>query len=192
MNEYNKSEVGFFFTALKEEARTAIWQVRSNADPETLVNSVLDDLQALAPRANDDRTEEEIWLQIRERLVKAAYATRPRCVRCGTCCLKGSPVLVDADMDLFNKDILKPQHVVTIRKSEDTYSERSQRVEPSDHEFLKIKEAPGGKTCVFFSKLNNECSIYESGRLSSGGRYLARKENLPGRCRASLGHHPET
>jgi Fe-S-cluster containining protein len=162
MNEYNKSEVGFFFTALKEEARTAIWQVRSNADPETLVNSVLDDLQALAPRANDERTEEEIWTQIRERLVKAAYATRPHCVRCGTCCLKGSPVLVGADLDLFNRDILKPQHVITIRRSEDAYSERSQKAEPSDHEYLKIKERPDSKTCIFFSKLNNECAIYEA------------------------------
>ncbi len=162
MNEYNKSEIDFFFTALKEEARTAIWQVRSNADPETLVNSVLEELQAMAPRANDDRTEEEIWTQIRERLVKAAYATRPRCIRCGTCCIKGSPTLTAADIELFNKDILKPQHVITIRKSEDSYSDRSQRIEPADREYLKIKELPNGKTCIFFSKLNNECSIYEA------------------------------
>jgi hypothetical protein len=119
--EYNKAEVDFFLTALKEEARTMIYEVGASVEPKALVDSVLEDLQALAPRENDDRSEEEVWNQIRRLLLKAAYATRPHCIRCGTCCTKGSPTLLAEDMELFVKDILRPEHVTTIRLGEPAY-----------------------------------------------------------------------
>lgn len=160
--DYNTAEVDFFITALKEEARSIIHDVGSDVGPQTLVDSVLQDLQALAPREDDDRTEEEVWIQIRERLLKAAYATRPHCIRCGTCCSKGSPTLLADDMPLFTGNILKPDHVTTIRVDEPAYSNRTENVEPAATEMIKIREKPDTKTCVFYENLNKSCSIYES------------------------------
>ncbi len=123
MTTFKDAEKDFFMVTLKEEARTAIWQVGSNVDPETLITSVLEDLEALAPLhdGEDTRNDEAIWNQIRERLIKAAYTTRPYCIRCGQCCSTGSPTLLAEDLDLFRKDVLKPAQVITIRKGEPVY-----------------------------------------------------------------------
>jgi Fe-S-cluster containining protein len=160
--DYNKAEVDFFLTALKEEARTIIHDVGSGVEPQALVNSVLEDLQALAPRENDDRTEEEVWTQIRQKLLKAAYATRPHCIRCGTCCTKGSPTLLANDAALFVRNILKPEHVTTIRLGEPAYSNLTEKAEPATREMIKILEKPQTKTCVFYEDLAKCCSIYAS------------------------------
>lgn len=160
MKEYNTAELNFFFTALKEEARTVIGKVGSNADPQTLVDSVLEDLEALAPKDNDTRTEEEIWKQVRERLLQAAYATRAYCIRCGNCCNLGSATLESEDIELFKKDIIKPAHVITIRQGEPV-SEKGQ-IAPAKKEMIKIKEVPDSKSCVFYEKNGSSCGIYEN------------------------------
>ncbi|HMK34319.1 MAG TPA: YkgJ family cysteine cluster protein [Desulfomonilaceae bacterium] len=160
--EHNKAEVDFFFTALKEEARSILREVGSSADPHALVTGVLADLQALAPHDNDERSEEEVWTQIRQRLLAAAYATRPHCIRCGTCCTKGSPTLHREDIELFTRNILRPVHVMTIREGEPAYSGRTEKVEPAAGEMIKIREKPETKTCIFFETGDKSCSIYES------------------------------
>jgi Fe-S-cluster containining protein len=99
---------------------------------------------------------------VRERLIKAAYATRPHCVRCGECCSKGSPSLTVEDFDLFRRDLLKPEHLVTIRKDEQTYSHITETVQPAEEELIKIREKDGSTTCVFYQSLAKECGIYES------------------------------
>jgi len=160
----NKAEEDFFVTVLKEEARTILLEVGSSVDPETLVSSVLKDLEELAPQAGEqeERHDEEIWRQVRERLLKEAYATRPHCIRCGTCCAKGSPTLLWEDVALFNKDILKPADVITIRRGEQTYSNITEEVSPTVKELIKIREKPGSKVCVFYTTGDKSCAIYES------------------------------
>ncbi len=161
---FNKAEWDFFVTALKEEARTILKDVGSDTDPETLVKQALIDLEALAPRQDgqENRSEEEIWTQVRELLLKAAYATRPHCIRCGTCCTKGSPTLLEDDMDLFNRDILKPEHLVTIREGEPAYSYRTEELAATPEELIKIRETSGSKTCIFYEKSGSKCTVYES------------------------------
>jgi Fe-S-cluster containining protein len=163
MTAINKGERDFFIV-LKEEARTAIWQVGSNADPESLIKNVLEDLEALAPRKDgqDNRSDDEIWGQIRERLIKAAYATRPYCIRCGKCCTTGSPTLLSEDISLFTRNILKPSDVFTIRQGETVYSNQEDRLSYAEQELIKIKEIPGSKTCVFFRTGDKSCSIYDA------------------------------
>ncbi|MBI5249569.1 MAG: YkgJ family cysteine cluster protein [Desulfomonile tiedjei] len=162
--EYNKAEADFFIVALKEEARSVLWKVGSNTDPETLVKGVMEDLQALA-RSNDGtdtRTDEEIWIQVRERLLKAAYETRPHCIRCGECCSNGSPTLLAEDIALFRNDTLKPADIVTIRCGEPVYSNREEKADTAQAEMIKIRENAGEKTCAFYQKWDKSCSIYES------------------------------
>ncbi len=162
MADTKNSELSFFFTALKEEARTLIWETQANITPQELIDSVKEELQALASQEDDPRSEAEIWRNVREVLLKAAYATRPHCVKCGECCSKSSPVLVEEDLTLFYKDILKPEHIITIRRGETTYSEKTQSVETPEHEFLKIKEQAFSKRCAFHNASTTECAIYEN------------------------------
>ena len=161
---YNEAEQDFSITVLKEEARSVLREVGSNVDPETIVTRALKDLEALAPRegGQEERSEEEVWRQVKERLLKEAYATRPYCIRCGTCCTKGSPTLLQEDVALFNKETLKPVDVITIRRGERTYSNITEQAAPTDKELIKIREKPGSKECVFFEKGDKSCAIYES------------------------------
>ncbi len=164
MDKINKAEWDFFVTALKEEARKILKEVGSSTDPETLVRDSLGELEALAPRKDgqDHRSEEEIWTQVRELLLKAAYATRPHCIRCGTCCTKGSPTLLEDDIELFNRDILKPEHLVTIRAGEPAYSNQTEELAATQEDLIKIRETSGSKTCIFYQHSGNKCTIYES------------------------------
>ncbi len=164
MDKHNKAETDFFIVALKEEARTALWQVGSSTDPDTLIKSVIEEIEALAPRpeGEEDRSDEEIKKQVSECLLKAAYATRPYCIRCGTCCAKGSPTLTVGDLELFTRDIVKPSDVITIRKGELARSVGGDELERTEQELIKIREVPGNNTCVFFKPGDKECSIYES------------------------------
>jgi len=161
---YNRAEEDFSITVLKEEARTVLLEVGSSADPETIVSRAIKDLEALAPRegSNDARSDEDVWRQVRERLLKEAYATRPYCIRCGTCCTKGSPTLLQHDVALFNGDILKPTDVITIRRGEETYSNITEQASRTDKELIKIREKPESKECVFFANGDKSCAIYES------------------------------
>ncbi|MBI4965083.1 MAG: YkgJ family cysteine cluster protein [Desulfomonile tiedjei] len=162
--KHNKAEEAFFMTALKEEARTVLFDVGSSVEPETLVSRILEDLEALAPKegAQDERSEQEIWQQVRERLLKEAYATRPYCIRCGTCCMKGSPTLLRQDVALFTKDILKPTHVITIRHGEPAYSSITEQASATDRELIKIREKTETRECIFYGKADKSCQIYES------------------------------
>lgn len=164
METRNKLEEDFFVVALKEEARTILWEVGSNADAQTLINSCLEDLQALAPREPDaeTRTEQEIWTLVRRRLLRAAYATRPHCIRCGTCCTKGSPTLLREDLARLRETTLKPEHLMTIRKGEQTYSHHTDKVATTAEELVKIGEKPGSRTCIFYEPLDKSCGIYDS------------------------------
>ncbi len=162
-NDFNNAEWRFFVTALKEEARDVLWKVGSTADPETLVKSVMQDLQDLAPRPEDieTRTQEEVWVQVRSRLLKAAYETRQYCIKCGECCVKGSPTLEIEDMRLFESGRLGPKDVYTIRKGEIVFDNVHEQSLINDVERIKIRETDAEKSCIFYQKGNRECSIYD-------------------------------
>ena len=164
MADYNKAEADFFIVALKEEARSVLWKVGSSTDPETLLKGVMEELQALARRddGTDTRTEEEVWTQVKERLLRAAYETRPHCIRCGECCSNGSPTLLVEDIALFRNDILKPADIVTIRFGEPVYVNRDEKADAAQSEMLKIREKAGEKTCAFYETSEKTCGIYES------------------------------
>lgn len=174
----NKAEWDFFVTALIEEARNVIWETGSNVAPRDLIEGVLEELQELAVNGDghDKSSDEQVWNQVRAVLVKAAYLTRPYCIRCGTCCTKGSPTLMKEDLKLFNHDVVKPQHVVTIREGEMAYFNRTEKIEPVQTEMIKIREFPGTTTCIFYEQTEKSCSIYDY---------------RPEQCRRQQCWHPE-
>ena len=186
-NDFNKAEWSFFVTSLKEEARDVLWKVGSSADSETLVKSVMPDLQDLAPRSEDmeTRTQEEIWVQVRSRLLRAAYETRPYCIKCGECCVKGSPTLDIEDMRLFESGRLGPKDVYTVRKGEIVFDTVHEQSVINDKERIKIRETPGEKSCIFYQKGNRECSIYEDRPKQCRIQecWNPKRQNVPGEAR---------
>jgi Fe-S-cluster containining protein len=164
MDKYEgRTKEDIFISELINEAREILQKVGSPTPPRILIEGIVKELQALGPKVKQEekRSEEEIWNQIRDRIVRAAYATRPYCIRCGTCCASGSPTLVDEDIELFFKGVLKPEHVETLRKGEMAYSNIAKEAAPLEEEAIKIKEKPDTKTCVFLDEKDRACLIYE-------------------------------
>ena len=162
-NDLNRAEWSFFVTTLKEEARDVLWKVGSSVAPETLVKSVMKQLEALGPKpeAEESRSQEEIWKQVKEVLLKAAYDTRPYCIKCGECCSKGSPTLTLDDLSLLRKGKIGPNDVFTIRTGEVVSDNRDESTLKNQEERIKIRETADDKTCIFYQKWNRECSIYD-------------------------------
>lgn len=162
--DVEQSEGDLLISALLEEATRIMEDVGSDANAGDVVAAVMPNVKALVTGNSWDPhlRDGETWKQIREFLLKAAYATRPYCIRCGKCCLSGSPALLEDDMDLFVKKILSPINVMTIRKGEVAYSAVSQRLAPVETEMIKIREIPGGKTCIFYESEAKTCKIYTS------------------------------
>lgn len=83
------------------------------------------------------------------------------CLRCGDCCVQSSPTLVEADLRLFQEDILGWTEVYTLRRGERGVDPRSGEVIALPQERLKIKEHSATKNCLFYATNPNRCLIYE-------------------------------
>lgn len=162
--DVEQSEFDLLVSTLLEEAGRIIGEVESDADRRDVVAAVMPNVKALmaAKSSVPSPRDQDTWTQIRELLMKAAYATRPYCIRCGRCCVSGSPILLEDDQELFVKNILRPVHVMTIRKGEITYSAVSRELSPAGTEMIKIREIPAGKTCIFYEPEAKACAIYAS------------------------------
>jgi Fe-S-cluster containining protein len=93
---------------------------------------------------------------------KAAYATRPYCLRCGTCCRKGSPSLVWDDLPLFRRGGLTRLDLVTLRRGERVYSNEAGHFIQLAEEQVKIREKAESRECLFFQEDGSGCGTYKS------------------------------
>ena len=162
IDKNNRQEWDFFSTALIEEARTAIWQTRARIEPRDLIERVKAELQEIAESEQGGDSEQLVWDKVRQALVTAAYQTRPYCLKCGTCCKRDTPTLVMEDMELLRQEILRPEHLYTIRKGEIALDPFEDKAVPLSHEFIKIRSTSGTNRCIFFRGLDGLCSIYEN------------------------------
>jgi Fe-S-cluster containining protein len=85
---------------------------------------------------------------------------QPACRRCGICCRKGGPALHISDLPLFDKKVLRPAHLFTIRKGEPVLDNVQSAVMPADAEMVKIQGKSGSWTCRFFIENPPTCSIH--------------------------------
>ncbi|QWR76537.1 YkgJ family cysteine cluster protein [Candidatus Magnetomonas plexicatena] len=83
------------------------------------------------------------------------------CRRCGDCCTKGSPTLHVTDEVLLIEGTLNYKDIYTIRAGELVYNNIDDEFITIEEELIKIKEKPGSRECIFFSKDDNSCKIYE-------------------------------
>ncbi len=58
-----------------------------------------------------------------------AKSHRTYCIRCGTCCMKGGPVLHQQDKAILLEGYAGHQHLITLRKGEMAYDPVTNRLE---------------------------------------------------------------
>lgn len=88
-------------------------------------------------------------------------AKNTTCRRCGTCCRKGGPSFHLEDKMLIEKGIIPSKYIYTIRKGERCYDNIKKCLLPASSDILKLKEAKGSRTCVFFNEKDEDCTIYD-------------------------------
>ena len=101
------------------------------------------------------------WEGLARVVEKAAYGTRPYCIKCGTCCRKGSPSLYRDDLPLFRRGTLTRRDLVALRPGETVYSNEDDRFIRLPVEQVKIREKPGSRECLFFQPEGHGCGIYD-------------------------------
>ncbi len=83
------------------------------------------------------------------------------CEMCGECCMNGSPTLHLSDFKLFEDNVLTMNDVYTLRNGELVYDNVGEEIDHLKNEMIKIKEAPGSKTCIFYEPESRNCGIYD-------------------------------
>ncbi|WP_152948240.1 YkgJ family cysteine cluster protein [Desulfofundulus thermobenzoicus] len=90
-----------------------------------------------------------------------SHQERDHCIRCGTCCLKGGPVLHHEDKRLLRDGHIGYQNLVTIRKGERAYDPFTDTVKPVAQELIKVRGAGKEWSCCFYDPQHSACTIYE-------------------------------
>ncbi|MFO0751776.1 MAG: YkgJ family cysteine cluster protein [Thermodesulfovibrionales bacterium] len=85
---------------------------------------------------------------------------RSHCVRCGSCCTGGGPVLMKGDLTLFLSGVLSHETAYTIRESELVRTEGGEEIFEAPMELIKIREKEDARGC-FFHRGDEGCAIYE-------------------------------
>lgn len=101
------------------------------------------------------------WYQLLEISKKHKRNTEGLCVRCGECCQRYSPTLLQVDMPLFQENILGWMDVYTLRKGEMVTSPRTGDRFALAEERLKLRKRPGTRQCKFYQAEPSLCLIYE-------------------------------
>jgi len=83
------------------------------------------------------------------------------CVRCGTCCLKGGPVLHHEDKKLLRGGLVRYEHLVTIRRGEPVYNPLRGGLEQASREIVKVAGKGEDWSCRFYNEKDVSCAVYE-------------------------------
>lgn len=84
-----------------------------------------------------------------------------KCRRCGTCCLKGGPVLHKEDIKIIREGYAGHRHLVTLRKGEVAFNPVSNRLGQIPEELIKITGKGKEWSCFFYDEQNTSCAVYE-------------------------------
>jgi Fe-S-cluster containining protein len=83
-----------------------------------------------------------------------------KCRRCGTCCIKGGPVLHREDLDLVRSGAIAKTDLVCLRKGETALDPVKNELIRLEGEMLKIKGQGDSWTCLYFISEPAGCQVY--------------------------------
>ncbi len=87
---------------------------------------------------------------------------RDHCIRCGECCLKGSPTLQAADLNLVKNALIGKEALFTIRKGELVKDNINEGLVITKIELVKVREREReDRGCIFYDHPGKACTIYE-------------------------------
>ena len=87
---------------------------------------------------------------------------RTHCIRCGECCLEGSPSLHTKDLKLIDKGDIERRILYTIRKGELVRDNVQGKMVIIDQEMIKLKEKLGDRGgCSLYNEREKACLKYE-------------------------------
>ena len=96
---------------------------------------------------------------LRERMRKPAHNIT-HCMRCGTCCMKGGPVLHHEDKKILRSGRVGYEHLITIRKGEPAYNPIHGKLERVIRDIIKVAGKGEDWACYFYDEKDAACSIY--------------------------------
>jgi Fe-S-cluster containining protein len=89
--------------------------------------------------------------------------SRDHCIRCGECCLKGSPTLQAEDLNLVKNALIKKEALYTIRKGELVEDNINENLVVTETELIKVREKEGDdKGCIFYDGPGKACTVYKN------------------------------
>jgi Fe-S-cluster containining protein len=91
---------------------------------------------------------------------KPAFNDIASCRRCGTCCLKGGPILHHEDKKILRAGHIGYQHLITIRKGEMAYNPIKEKLDTVHREIVKVAGKGENWSCVFYDDEKASCTIY--------------------------------
>jgi Fe-S-cluster containining protein len=147
------------------EVRSFLQQIRVPDNLEAVVSELsrgrayrrlFEDWEALSARHRRRR-----WEELARATEKAAYATRPHCLRCGECCTRHTPALHLPDLPLIREGVLARALLVTLRKGERAYSPRQEAAVLLKEEMIKIRQPASGGPGPCYDPATRSCTIYE-------------------------------
>ena len=152
-------------THTRQALREILLEIQSPADIESVWIEVSDSRayrELLTLWENWNRKQRlDGWEGLARVVEKAAYATRPYCIQCGTCCRKGSPSLYQEDLPLILRGVLKRTDLMTLRKGEIGFSNERNDLIQISREQVKVQEKSGTRECLFFQNESGVCGIYD-------------------------------
>lgn len=87
---------------------------------------------------------------------------RNGCIRCGTCCKKGGPVLHLEDKAILLKGIITHKDLLTLRKGEFVLNPINGKLSQIKKEVIKVDKRNKDWTCRFYNESGSSCTIYEN------------------------------
>ncbi|MEW6266693.1 MAG: YkgJ family cysteine cluster protein [Thermodesulfobacteriota bacterium] len=139
-------------------------EIRSPADPAGLADRLRRDELFTALLQSWDKmpfpAQARAWEMIQSRLREEAIKSRPFCIRCGECCRRGSPPLLPQDLPALAEGHIARSDLMTLRRGEPAYSNWEEKKVLLPVEQVKLREVPGGRTCLFLGPGDDACLIY--------------------------------
>lgn len=137
------------------------------------------------------------WLKLVHTAKAVVAETAAICLRCGDCCERSSPTLVEEDLPLLQDETLHWTDIITLRVGERAYEPRQRQVITLTEERLKLREQPQSHRCLFFAEEPNRCLIYDHRPWQCRIQFCNRKaeqqppSGKPLSRQAIFGAHPE-